>query len=106
MSGDDIHELLIRMNRNFIRRVDRNEWLQYKGRSPLYVINYERTEATEIDQTRYQTLRLVRLSSLFISMRNCRQSVVMQIHRMSPLEVDGNVVVLFLLKPIRKERFP
>ena len=29
--GDDIHELLIRMNRNFIRRVDRNgEWLQYK----------------------------------------------------------------------------
>ena len=25
--GDDIHELLIRMNRNFIRRVDRNgEW--------------------------------------------------------------------------------
>lgn len=44
---------LVRMNPNFIRRYSGGEeWLQYKGRSPLYVINYKRTEATEIDQTR------------------------------------------------------
>lgn len=59
---------MIRMNRNFIRRVDRNgEWLQYKGRSPLYVINYEQTQATEIDQTRYQTLRLEAIKSIYIN---------------------------------------
>ncbi|WP_373192261.1 hypothetical protein [Bacteroides caccae] len=86
--GDDIHELLIRMNRNFIRRVDRNgEWLQYKGRSPLYVINYEQTQATEIDQTRYQTLRLEAIKSIYINEElsaKCRYAD----SRMSPLEVD------------------
>ena len=61
--GEDIHELLVRMNPNFIRRYSGGEeWLQYKGRSPLYVINYKRTEATEIDQTRYRTLRLVAIN--------------------------------------------
>ena len=66
--GDDIHELLFRMIRNFLRWVDRNgELLQYKGRSPLYVINYEQTQATEIDQTRYQTLRLEAIKSIYIN---------------------------------------
>ena len=65
------------MNPNFIRRYSGGEeWLQYKGRSPLYVVNYKRTEATEIDQTRYGHFAWW-LSSLFISMRNYRQGVVM-----------------------------
>lgn len=76
--GEDIHELLVRMNPNFIRRYSGGEeWLQYKGRSPLYVINYKRTEATEIN-IRPDTGHFAWwLSSLFISTRSYRQDVVM-----------------------------
>ena len=86
--GEDIHELLVRMNPNFIRRYSGGEeWLQYKGRSPLYVINYKRTEATEIDQTRYRTLRLVAIKSIYINEElsaRCRYADI----RMSPMDVD------------------
>ena len=74
------------MNPNFIRRYSGGEeWLQYKGRSPLYVINYKRTEATEIDQTRYRTLRLVAIKSIYINEElsaRCRYADI----RMSPME--------------------
>lgn len=86
--GEDIHELLVRMNPNFIRRYSGGEeWLQYKGRSPLYVVNYKRTEATEIDQTRYRTLRLVAIKSIYINEElsaRCRYADI----RMSPMDVD------------------
>ena len=76
------------MNPNFIRRYSGGEeWLQYKGRSPLYVINYKRTEATEIDQTRYRTLRLVAIKSIYINEElsaKCRYADI----RMSPMDVD------------------
>lgn len=66
--GNDIHELLMRVNSKFIRRFNRGEeWLSYKGRSPLYVINYQRTEADELDQTRYLTLRLEAIKSIYIN---------------------------------------
>lgn len=61
--------------------------MQYKGRSPLYVINYKRTEATEIDQTRYRTLRLVAIKSIYINEElsaRCRYADI----RMSPMDVD------------------
>lgn len=86
--GDDIHELLIHMNPNFVRRYNGGEeWLQYKGRSPLYVINYKPTEATEMDQTRYKTLRLVAIKAIYINEElsaKCRYAD----SRMSPMEVD------------------
>lgn len=86
--GNDIHELLLHMNRNFMRRVNSDgEWLQYKGRSPLYVINYQQTEATEIDQTRYQTIRLEAIKSIYINEElsaMCRYAD----KRMSPMDVD------------------
>lgn len=86
--GDDIHELLIHMNPNFIRRFSGGEeWLQYKGRSPLFVVNYQRTEATELDQNSYKTLRLVAIKSIYINEElsaKCRYADP----RMSPMEVD------------------
>lgn len=66
--GNDIHELLMRVNPKFIRRFNRGEeWLSYKGRSPLYVIDYQRTEADELDQVRYLTLRLEAIKSIYIN---------------------------------------
>lgn len=66
--GNDIHELLIRMNEKFVRRVrNGEEWLKYKGRSPLFVVNYRRTQATEIDQSYYKTLDLESIKSIYIN---------------------------------------
>ena len=53
----------------------------------MYVINYKRTEATEIDQTRYRTLRLVAIKSIYINEElsaRCRYADI----RMSPMDVD------------------
>ena len=66
--GNDIHELLLRMNERFVRRVGNGEeWLKYKGRSPLFVVDYRRTEATEADQSYYKTLDLETIKSIYIN---------------------------------------
>ena len=49
--GDDIHELMINMNPAFSRvhSPSGEEYLFYKGRFALFVINYERTRHEEMD---------------------------------------------------------
>lgn len=86
--GNDIHDLLIRMNEKFVRRVSNGEeWLQYKGRSPLFVVNYRRTEANEIAQSYYKTLNLEAIKSIYINEElfiKCRYAD----SSMSPMDVD------------------
>lgn len=86
--GNDIHELLIRMNEKFVRRVrNGEEWLKYKGRSPLFVVNYRRTQATEIDQSYYKTLDLESIKSIYINEElsiRCRYADI----RMTSTDVD------------------
>lgn len=86
--GKDIHELMINMNNNFRKIFSRqNEYLQYKGKTPLFVINYERTMATEMDYNKYKLIRLEAIKSIYI---NEDLSIMCQYadYRMSPLEVD------------------
>lgn len=86
--GDDIHELMINMNKDFTRRFSLgDEYLQYKGRSPLFVINYQPTMATEMDYNKYKLLRLAAIKSIYINEElsiKCKYADP----RMSPMEVD------------------
>lgn len=86
--GDDIHALMIHINSNFIRRFSRgDEWLQYKGRSPLFVIDYERTMATEMDYNKYKLLPLESIKSIYINEELSAKCSYCD-SRMSPMEAD------------------
>lgn len=86
--GNDIHDLMLNMNENFSRRIFQGEeWLQYKNRMPLFVIDYKPTMATEMDYTRYKLLNLEAIKSIYINEElsiKCKYADP----RMSPLEVD------------------
>lgn len=86
--GNDIHELMLNMNENFIRRIFQGEeWLQYKNRMPLFVIDYKPTMATEMDYNQYKLLNLEAIKSIYINEElsiKCKYADP----RMSPLDVD------------------
>ncbi|MDE5649453.1 MAG: hypothetical protein K2I35_00335, partial [Duncaniella sp.] len=66
--GDDIHKFLMSMNRNFSRTISNGkEYLLYKGRMPLFVINYTPTYRTEMDYDKYKYIRLEAIKSIYIS---------------------------------------
>ncbi len=64
--GDDLHEFLIKMNYNFTRTysIEGEEFLLYKGKNPLIVIDYERSDD---DSIRYKYLRLGAIKSIYVS---------------------------------------
>ncbi len=64
--GDDIHELMMNMNKNFSPVSGRN-YLYYKSKMPLFVINYERTRHTEMDYNKYKYIRLEAIKSIYIT---------------------------------------
>jgi len=64
--GKDIHALMLNMNDNF-RYTPPGDYLQYKGKLPLFVINYERTMHTEMDYNKYKLIRLEAIKSIYIS---------------------------------------
>lgn len=65
--GRDIHEFLIRQNNEFYRVPPDYEYLFYKGRLPLFVINYEPTEFTERGYFEYKLLRMEAVKSIYVS---------------------------------------
>nr|WP_148335608.1 hypothetical protein [Bacteroides neonati] len=86
--GNDIHELMLNMNKHFSRRISQGEeWLSYKSQMPLFVINYQPTMATEMDYNKYKLLNLEAIKAIYI---NEELSIKCQYAdpRMSPLEVD------------------
>lgn len=86
--GDDIHELMINMNPNFVRWLrGGNEYLRYKGKAPLFVINYERTMATEMDYNKYKLLTLESIKSIYINEDFSAKSRYAD-PRMSPMDAD------------------
>lgn len=64
--GEDIHRLLLYINENF-RPVTLIDSLSYKGRKPLFVINYESATGDELDRTKYKLLRLEAIKSIYIN---------------------------------------
>lgn len=66
--GDDIHTFLRDMNINFTPTyASGEEYLLYKGRMPLFVINYNRTYRTKEDYDRYKNIRLEAIKSIYIT---------------------------------------
>lgn len=84
--GDDIHELMINMNDNFNTVVQR-DYLFYKGKKPLFVVDYEPTMQTEMDYYKYKLIRLDAIKSIYIN-ENLSTICKYADPRMSPLEVD------------------
>jgi len=66
--GKDIHAVLKNMNKNFytISRGDR-EWILYKNRMPLFVIDYERAEHTRLGYFKYQNINLNAIKAIYIN---------------------------------------
>ena len=67
--GDDIHELLTNMNSNFSKIIapGGREYLRYKWKQILFVINYERTYLDEMSANKYRLLTLESIKSIYIS---------------------------------------
>ena len=71
--GDDIHQMLLNSNTDFHIRYGRgwgseqNEWLLYKNKMPLFVINYERTNHTDTDYNKYKRINLAAIKSIYIN---------------------------------------
>ncbi len=66
--GDNIHQLLINMNKDFYTILRGNsEYILYKQKMPLFVIDYRRTEHTEMGYTRYKLIRLNAIKSIYIN---------------------------------------
>lgn len=67
--GDDIHKFLRSMNSNFSPTIssEGEEYLLYKGRMPLFVINYTPTYRTKIQYDKYKLIRLEAIKSIYIT---------------------------------------
>ncbi len=67
--GDDMHQLLANMNRDFsIRSGGPNEYLLYKNRLPLFIINYERIDLTRgMGYFNYKLIGLHAIKSIYIN---------------------------------------
>lgn len=100
--GDDIHELMRNMNPDFYTQFSPSgeEYLFYKGRLALFVINYERTRHEEMDFNKYRSLTLESIKSICISEdlgTMCRYADP----RFTPMNIDKlyGCVVLIETKP-------
>ena len=69
--GDNIHELLMNMNQNFSvskNPVSNIEFLLYKNRNVLVVVDYKTVDATSVlDFFAYNTLRVQSIKSIYIN---------------------------------------
>ena len=68
--GKDIHELLMNMNENFstIRNSVGREWIFYKSRMALIVVNYQRINWDNfIEIIKYETVPLSAIKSIYIN---------------------------------------
>lgn len=104
--GDDIHALLINMNPNFTRtHIQGEEYLQYKGISPLMVVDYKPTMATEIDYSKYKLLTLESIKAIYINEDigiRCKYADP----RISPLEIDKLYSCVVFIETYPEEETP
>ena len=66
--GDDIHQMLTTTNKDFITRwFGVNEFLLYKGKMMIFIVNYEKTRWDEMGYFKYKTIRTAAIKSLYIN---------------------------------------
>ncbi|MGL5706520.1 MAG: hypothetical protein ACRDD6_14805 [Tannerellaceae bacterium] len=104
--GNDIHELVMNINSNFYRVYSKgDEYLKYKGSLPLFVINYETTEATEMDYNKYKLINLEAIKSIYINEEfstKCRYADP----RISPMDIDDLYSCVVLIETFPEGEIP
>jgi len=66
--GNNIHELMMSMNNNFyIVRIGIYDFLYYKGRMMVFVVNYEQTTWTNFGYFKYKNINLNAIKSIYIN---------------------------------------
>ncbi|MDL2282493.1 hypothetical protein LJC44_05240 [Parabacteroides sp. OttesenSCG-928-G06] len=66
--GKDIHQFLLNTNEHFsIWYYRHHEFLHYKNKMPLFIVDYQVTEQTEMDYFKYKLVRLEAIKSIYIS---------------------------------------
>ena len=67
-AGNDIHKMLVKMNKDFyVQMVEGIEYLYYKGKITLFVINYERTEWSDSEYFKYKSIELNAIKSIYVN---------------------------------------
>lgn len=98
--GESVTEFLLLTNKNFRRIPGGSESLLYKGRKPLFVINYGQTMDTELFDNHYQTLRVDAIKAIYV---NETMSAIIQYAdpKLSPMEATSkyNCVVFIETYP-------
>jgi len=97
---------MINMNNNFRKAFSRqDEYLQYKGRMPLFVINYEPTMATEMDYNKYKLIRLEAIKSIYIN-EDISTMCKYADPRISPLEIDKIYGCVVFVETYPEDKIP
>ncbi|MGH6554962.1 hypothetical protein ACRFA2_19245 [Bacteroides hominis] len=102
--GDDIHELMLNMNKNFSPVPQRN-YLYYKSKMPLFVINYECTRHTEMDYNKYKYIRLEAIKSIYIT-ENLSTICRYADPRLSPFDVSDLYGCAVLIETYPEGKIP
>ena len=85
--GEDINELLCKLNpKFFLRRGKEREYLNYGGKVPMFVINYEEAPYDTLDYFYYQLVRLGAIKAIYVS-EDIRGMCTYADSRMSPIDV-------------------
>ena len=66
--GENIHNLLINMNQNFDVRQGIIEWMSYKNKPAVFVVNHERVDiSSEVDFFKYKNIRVQTIKAIYIN---------------------------------------
>lgn len=97
--GKNLHEILFRLNDNFMYQVH-TDMLLYKGKPPLFVIDYEPTYQEELNDYKYKVIRPGAIKSIYIS-EDLPTIVKYADPKATPFEISSmyNCVILIELYP-------
>jgi hypothetical protein len=104
--GDDIHLMLQNSNKDFsIMHIKQYEFLFYKGKRALFVVNYERTNYNPMDFFRYKTIGLNAIKSIYI---NENPSVICQYSdpKISCFDVDQIFSCVVFIETLPEGKIP
>lgn len=104
--GDNINTFLRKMNKNFTPTfVNGEEFLLYKGKEPLFVINYSHSMLTHEDSIKYKIIGLETIKSIYIS--EDRQTMIAYCDpKLSPMSVDTQYGCAVLIETYPEDEVP
>ena len=107
--GNDIHAMLMKMNEFFsIRRFNSpdglREFLYYKGKMMVFVVDYEQTTWNEFGYFKYQNIRPSAIKSIYINENT--SNIAQYIHQPNPRGPSPMVIAMSLGCAVFIETYP